>query len=478
MTLFRTSIFAALALLTGCAVPPRPHDPNLTATAPLAGVAARPSDWPDLQWWRRYHDEQLDGLETRALSGAPTLAVARARFDQAVRAVDVAKADDGLDIAANAQVTRQRLSENGLIPPKFLGFTWYNQGDLNLSFKYDFDFWGRHGHEVAAATDRARAAAAERESAAIMVTSAVADTYFNWQATQARLAVARELASLQEHARSIAAARARQEIDPLDVVLQSDAQLAGAREQVAALSGTAEIQRAALAALLGSSPAELDLVPRALPQAMTDLPTDAGLDLVARRADISASRWRVEAALRDADVARDAFYPDISLSAMLGLQSIDLGKLLSPGSRVMSIGPALHLPLFDKGLHARFGVSQAALQAAVADYDAAVVDAAHDVATQALTLHQVQARQHEHAAALRAAENFRNSARAREQRGVTDARPALAANAELQRQRDAEIQLDVAALSAEVALTKALGGGYRIDTSKNNSNAASGATSQ
>jgi multidrug efflux system outer membrane protein len=117
------------------------------------------------------------------------------------------------------------------------------------------------------------------------------------------------------------------------------------------------------------------------------------------------------------------------------------------------------------------------LQTAVADYNAAVVDAARDVAAQALTLHQVQARQHEHAAALLAAENFRNSARAREQRGVTDARPTLAANAELERQRDAEIQLDVAALSAEVALTKALGGGYRIDTS-NNSNAAPGATAQ
>lgn len=478
LALSRMTLVAALVALGGCAIPPRPQTPALPASAPLAGVPSKQGDWPDAQWWHRYHDDQLDALESRALSGAPTLAVAHARFDQALRAVDVAKAEGGLTTTANAQVTRQRLSENGLIPPEFLGFTWYSEGDLGLSFKYDFDFWGRHGHEIAAATDRARAAAAERESAAIMVTSAVADAYLGWQATQARLDVARELVKLQERGRAISAARAHQEIDPLDIVLQSDAQLAGAREQVAALSGTAEIQRAALAALLGIAPAELDLKPRALPQVATDLPADAGLDLVGRRADISASRWRVEAALRDVDVARDAFYPDISLSAMLGLQSIDLGKLLSPSSRVMSIGPALHLPLFDKGLHARFGVSQAALQAAVADYDAAVVDAARDVATQALTLHQIQARQHEHAAALLAAENFRNSARAREQRGVTDARPTLAANAELQRQRDAEIQLDVAALAAEVALTKALGGGFSARASDNDSNAVSGATSQ
>jgi multidrug efflux system outer membrane protein len=474
----RILLIAAGALLAGCAIPPRPQAPALATAAPLAGVpAGTQQPWPEASWWQRYHDDQLDALETRALTGAPTLAVAHARFDQAVRAIDVAKAEGGLSTAANAQVTRQRLSDNGLIPPKFLGFTWYGEGDLGLSFKYDFDFWGRHGHEVAAATNRARATAAEQESAAIMVTSAVADTYFGWQATQARLGVARELVSLQERARAIAAARAHQEIDPLDVVLQSDAQLAGAREQTAALAGTAEIQCAALAALLGVAPADLELKPHPLPPIAMDLPADAGLDLVAHRADISASRWRVEAALRDADVARDAFYPDISISALLGLQSIDLGKLLSPGSRVLSIGPALHLPLFDKGLHARFGVSQAALQAAVADYNAVVIDAARDAAAQALTLHQVQARQHEHGAALAAAESFRNTARAREQRGVTDARPALAANAELDRQRDAEIQLDSAALSAEIALTRALGGGYRADPT-NNSNAVSGATAQ
>jgi multidrug efflux system outer membrane protein len=472
-------IICGVAVLAGCAIPPRPQAPKLTATAPLAGVSeTNTANWPDHDWWRRYRDDQLDELEARALTSAPTLAVARARFEHALRAVDVAAAEGGFNVGANAQLTRQRLSENGLIPPKFLGFTWYNQGDLGLSFKYDFDFWGRHGAAVAAATDRTRAAAAEREAAAIMVTSAVADAYFGWQATQARLALARELVNLQERAHAIAAARARQEIDPLDVVLQSDAQLAGAREQVAALAGTAEIQRAALAALLGIAPADLPpLQAHALPSASAGLPTDAGLDLIARRADVSASRWRAEAALRDVDVARAAFYPDISLSAMLGLQSIDLGKLFSAGSRVMSIGPALHLPIFDKSLHARFGVSQAALQAAVADYNAALVDAARDVAAQALTLSQVQARLHEHAAQIVAAENFRKSAQARETRGIADARPTLAASAEVQRQRDAEIQLDAAALSAEIALTKALGGGFHVNA-PNNANATSGATSQ
>jgi multidrug efflux system outer membrane protein len=479
--MFRPSLaLISVALLAGCAIPPRPQAPNLPATAPLAGVPTDAGAWPEPNWWQRYHDDQLDALESHALAGAPTLAVARARFEQALRATDIAKAEGGLDIDANAQLQRQRLSENGLIPPKFLGFTWYGQGDLNLSFKYDFDFWGRHGAAVAAATDRARAAAAERESAAIMVTSAVADTYFAWQASQARLALARDLVDVQTHAQAIAAARARREIDSPDLVLQSAAQVAAAREQVAAISGSAQIQRAALAALLGTAPAELlPLAARELPAAANNLPDNASLDLISRRADVTASRWRVEAALRDADVARDAFYPDISLSALLGLQSIDLDKLFSPGSRVLAIGPALHLPIFDHGrLQARFGASQAALNAAVADYNAAVLEAARDVAVQALTLQQVQARRREHAAQIAAVEDFRKSAQARETRGVTDARPTLAATAEVQRQRDAELQLDVAALSAEIALTKALGGGYHNTDTTTDTKLTSGATAQ
>jgi len=474
------SIVIAFALLAGCAIPPRPQPPQLTSVALLAGVPGNSDSWPNDNWWQRYHDAQLDTLETRALAGAPTLAIARARFEQATRAVDIAKAESGLDVSANAQLQRQRLSENGLIPPKFLGFTWYGEGDLGLSFKYDFDFWGRHGAEVAASLDRARAAAAERDSATAMITAAVADTYFGWQADQARLASARELVAVQERIHSIAAARARQGVDSNDIVLQSDAQLASAREQVANIAGAAQLQRAALAALLGIAPKDLpELQPHELPSVATSLPADAGLDLVSRRADVAASRWRVEAALRDVDIARDAFYPDISLSALLGLQSIDLGKLLSPGSRVLSIGPALHLPIFDNGrLHARFGASQAALRAAVADYDAAVVDAAREAAMRALTLQQVQGRQHEHAAQLAADDSLRKSAQSREARGVTDARPTLAASAELQRERDAAIQLDAAALSAEIALTKALGGGYRMTTPDTNDSNVSGATSR
>lgn len=452
------------ALLAGCAIPSRPQPPQLTSIAPLAGIAGQSGAvWPDSHWWMRYNDTQLDDLQARALTGSPTLAVAKARLQQATRAVDIARANAGARIQGSAQVQRERLSEHGLIPSEFLGFKWYSQGDLGAQFSYDFDFWGSHGADIAAGVDRARAAAAERDAAASMLAAAVADTYFGWQANQTRLMIAHQLVDIRRQVQSIAAARVRQGVDAPDTLQQADGLLADAREQAASIAGAARIQHAALAALLGVAPAQLPkLQSRPLPSASAALPADAGLDLVARRADVSASRWRVEAALRDIDVARAAFYPDLSLAAMAGLSSIDLGKLLSPASAIFATGPALHLPIFDSGrLRARFGVSRAQLAAAVADYNAGVVQAANQVATQALTLQQVQARRHERGAQVTAATELLASAQARAKRGLTDAQPVLTANANLVRQRDADAQLASAALSAEIALTQALGGGYR-----------------
>ena len=460
------SIAATCALLGACHVPPRPSAPDLTKNAPLTGVpTTENATWPNRDWWTRYGDDDLNAIESMALAKAPDLAVAQARFAEAERAVDIAKVAGGASVEGNAQVQRERLSENGLIPPKFLGFTWYTESDVGVQFKYDFDFWGSHRAEIDASVDRVRAAAAERQTASTMISAAIADSYFGWQLDMAHIGFSDESMQLEQKIRSIANSRVQRGLDQDDVLHQADAELAAMREDVATYRWAAQMRREAIAALIGVAPSELpEFHAHALPAITGALPANAGLDLIARRADVEASRWRVEAALKDIDLARAAFYPDVSIAAMIGLSSVDLGKLFRAGSRVVDAGPALHLPIFESGrLQARFGQSQAALDSAIADYDKAVVDAAHDAANQALTLAQVQARRTERAGQVSAAERLYQSSLARGRRGLTDARPEYLASIELIRQHDADTQLVAAGLSAEIALTKALGGGYVAD---------------
>ncbi|HWJ34706.1 MAG TPA: efflux transporter outer membrane subunit [Steroidobacteraceae bacterium] len=466
----RAVILAALWLgATGCAgLPPKATPVKLPSDAPLSDLAADGGAWPAPDWWKRYQDPTLDGLIDMALASSPTLANAHARFDNARQSVRIAGAAAGAHVEATGDAGRQRLSDNGLFPPRLLGFNWYDQYDLGLQASYTFDWWGKQKDSVEAAMDEAHAAEADRSAAALMLASSVADTYFGWQADQNRLVLAREHEATVASERGVTTARIRAQLDSADEIFRADSGLAAVREQIAALEGSARLRVVALAALVGRSAAELPaLTEKPLPALGSGLPDDVKIDLIARRADLTASRWRVEAAEKNREAARAEFFPDVSINALIGVQSIDVGKLLEYGSRVPSATAAIHLPIFDAGrLKARYGASQAAIDVAVAGYQDTLVSAARDVATQATTRVQIAAQRAQRLIELDAAQRLKASAAARVRQGLTDPRAELTATESWIEQRDALLQLDAAALSADIGLQRALGGGYERNETK------------
>ena len=457
----------SLAFVVGCANVPTPHPrATLRAQAPLAGLdVPAQGDWPQTQWWRAYGDDQLDELMARAMQHAPDLVVAETRVNEARRSVRLVMAQSGLTVNGQAQIARQRLSEHSLIPSRFLGFNWYNQADLGAQLQYDFDWWGKQRAAIESAVDQAHATEAERSAAALTLQYAVADTYFAWQADTARATLAMHAVQTQQRLEGIARLRVAQGVDLPDTTLTASVQVATAREGQVALAGSAQIRHAVLAALLGVAPGELPLLqPRPLPRVKAQLPEHASLDLLARRPDIAADLWLVQAALKQTDVARAQFYPDVSISAMAGLSSIDLGSLLDSGSRVFAVTPALHLPIFSGGrLRANYRVAQARVDQAIAQYNAAVASAARDVATQALGARQIAARIQQQRSQVEADTRLVSTAHARKLQGVRDGREALAAQAMLLQQQDAMLQLEAQAVATDLNLIKALGGGYRFE---------------
>jgi len=472
------SVALALAssIVVGCAsLKPIPASTMLRA-APLEGTSLpQGGKWPVVAWWERYQDPTLDKLVETALADNPTLAAAQSRFNSAREAVRVTAAAAGAHVEASAQGSRQRLSDNGLFKPSFLGFNWYNLTDLGLSASYTFDWWGKERASVEAATSEARAAAADRAAAALVLAGAVVDTYFGWQADQARLALSQQRIDALTRVVSIADERQHAELDSPDVSAQANADLAAARGQQAALSGSAQLRVVALAALTGHSVAQLPpLEARPLPSLPAALPDGVGLDLLSRRPDIAASRARVESAQRRRHVAAAQFYPDLSIHALAGLQSIDLGHLLEAGSADPQVGIAIHLPLFDNGeRRAQLRIADSGIDAAVAAYNDTVIGAAREVAEDLVAATQAASQRTQQLAQLDAATQLERSAAARVRQGVTDLRAHLGAQSMLLMQRDALVQLDAAALSADSALQRALGGGF--DDSPNNNRGLSDA---
>jgi multidrug efflux system outer membrane protein len=471
----RLPLSCAALLLTACAGLPPAMPPLVLpagaplATAPPAGASAGSSDdaagWPAREWWHGFDDATLDALIAQALATSPDVAAAEARFAAARAARDATTGGSGLQLGASGTAARQRLSDNGLFPPALLGFNWYNQFDLGLTASYSFDWWGRHRAEIAASLSAERAAQAERAAAGLALASSVAEVYYGWQSDSARVALAQQRVAGATRQLEIVTARASANIQNPDDVQRAQLNQLAARDHLHEGEASAQLRLITLAALVGCAPAQLPaLAVRALPQLHAGLPANATIDLLARRPEIAAERWRIEAAASNLEAARAGFMPDISLRGLLGLSSLELGKLLEAGSAVPSATAAIHLPLFDGGtLRAGFRHSQASLDEAIAAYRGGILAAARELNTQLATRESLARQDALRGEQLAAAAAVQASATLRVTRGITDARAQLEASDQWLALREAQLLTQYARLSAELALIRALGGGYQME---------------
>lgn len=461
-------------LLTACAPSIRPPTFTPREQVPLAGLPTGQAGWPQAQWWKQYRDPQLDRLMQMAQGHATTLDQALARYHSASRQVDSERAKLGPTVGAamGGGIGYGRNRVDGL--PASLGRDSYSNastsagGIVGLTARWDLDLWGKQKAAVAQAVGLTRAAEAEQAVTANALQYQIASSYYDWQTQQSRLALSRQSEQLASHLLQLAQSRVNAGIaDPRDIDT-STAQLAQLRQASAGIDGQARLDLVALAAILGVDPAQLDwLQPRPLPEPDTRLPADARIGLIARRPDIAAARWQIEASSRQIDQARAAFYPDVSLSALGAYLSSDpsFGSGLRLHGPFGGIGPSITLPIFESGrLKAAFAGSQAALDSAIADYNNTVVQAAHDVAQRVLGMQQQQAEQLQQQARIEA---IAHSGRRLDQmfhQGIADQRPLLDNQLQIQQLQDAELQLHGQLLDSQLGLIHALGGGYHATT--------------
>jgi len=195
-----------------------------------------------------------------------------------------------------------------------------------------------------------------------------------------------------------------------------------------------------------------------------ELPAAVPADLVGRRADITAARWRIEAATGAVNSAKAQFYPNINLTAFVGLSSIGFGQFLKTDSAQLGAGPAIRLPIFDAGrLRAGLRGKTAELDAAIESYNNAVIEAVHDAADQIGSLRSVGVQQAEQARAQAAAESAYDLAIQRYRAGLSTYLTVLNAESTVLAQRRQAADLEARALEAQIALIRALGGGYARD---------------
>jgi NodT family efflux transporter outer membrane factor (OMF) lipoprotein len=459
----RLAALAASLVLAGCAsfsgIEPHaamrsPESVGLDANG--TGPAFRAAD----DWWRAFGDDQLDALMTQALQGNPSLKIAQARLARAQAMSEAARANTLPQVNGSLNVTRQHFTKNGLYPPPIAGAT-VNTGDLGLQGSWELDFFGKNAAALQAAVGATRAAEADAQAARVLLTTNVARAYLQLARTNDQLAVAQRTLEQRQQSLQLVSDRVRAGLDTNLELRQSEGSLPETRQQIEALREQATIAEHALAALTGAGNRDVVAKQPSLARLKAmPVPTQLPSDLLGERADIVAARWRVEAATQNVRSAKAQFYPSINIAGLVGLSSFGLGKLLDMGSTQWSLGPAIHLPIFDAGrLRANLRGNTADLDAAIESYNASVLDAIRDTADQLASAQSIARQQAEQASAQQAAEAAYDIALQRYKAGLGTYLNVLSAETGVLAQRRLAVDLAARALDTQVGLVRALGGG-------------------
>ncbi|HEY4973345.1 MAG TPA: TolC family protein [Steroidobacteraceae bacterium] len=445
-------------LVTGCAVGPSYHRPQLT---PVVAHNLNPQQFtpaaPAAEWWQQIDDPELASLEQRALAGDLDLQVALQRVRAARAVFRGTELDYAPHIPLDAAYTHSKEQQPGFTNDR-VDVQSYSVG---FDASWELDLFGRTRRATQAASADLGAQAANLEQTRVIVAAEVARNYFELRGTQRQLAVAHDNIDNQREALRLTQVRFDAgRVTELDV----DSALARLKTTEATLP-LLEAQEQSygyrLAVLLGANPGDLDaeLVTAPVRAWSAPLPIGDVTTLLRHRPDVQLAERNVAAATARVGVATADLFPRVGLTGFIGFLTGDSVQLGHANSRAWSIGPTVSWAALDFGsAQARVRASKAEAAGAFASYRQAVLLALEDFENACLNYGKQQARL---ASVVEQADASRRAARLAEiqyREGGTNFLVLLDAQRTLLQAEDAVAQAETGVNTGAVAVYKALGG--------------------
>ncbi|MDM0045211.1 efflux transporter outer membrane subunit [Variovorax dokdonensis] len=458
------ALFAAL-VLAGCATPP-PIDLQLDTPAqykesvkPTSDRAGAPGDLApaqdSAQWWTVFQDPQLEALVARAADRNTDVQQAAARLAQAralAREVDSARAPQ---VGLNASAAR------GAGIDKAQGARPASLFSAGLGASWELDLFGRLAGASRAASLDARSREMLLQSTRLAVQSETAQLYLAVRALDDEARIVRETVDAYRDTLDLTERRQRAgDVGDLDVERVRTELAATESDALAVQRQRAQVEHA-LAVVLGELPTNFSLDSTAWRTALPKIPAGLPSEMLARRPDVQAAQWRVQAAQERIGVAQAAWFPAIALTADGGYASTDLGELLKWSARSWGVGALFSLPLFDGGRReAGVQSANAEFDGAMAEYRAQVLGAFKDVEDQLSALRLLAQQSRVQAQAVDSARRATRLSDVRYREGAISQIDLLdTRRSELRNSRQA-LLIKAQQYQATVALVRALGGGW------------------
>ena len=434
-------------------------------------------------WWTLFNDPVLTSLITRAISSNQEVRIAETRIREARAQRRMIGADRFPTVDSSAAYTHSQVGQNALMGEFGQSLSQNNvsqelyQLEANQDLyqagfdaKWELDFFGGKRRAAEEADAALAATVEEKRDVLVSLLAEVSRNYLELRGAQQRLIVARDNRALQEKTIDMLQERFRLGFGGELAVKQAQAQLALSLSQIPLLEAATQESINQLALLLGQRPDILapELSGQGhLPAAPPRIPVGLPSELLRQRPDIRGAERQLAAATADVGVATADLFPHFSLTAFLGFESPNLSDLVTSGSRLWSVGPAVNWNVFDAG-KARAGVeaSDSRRERAQIVYEKTVLNALVEVENAMVALSHEQESGKNLQTSVAAGRRALDISKSQYELGLVDFVTVLQTEISLFQSQDQLVQSEQRVSLDTVALFKALGGGWRIEDKK------------
>ncbi len=457
----------SLCMLLGACSTGVPNDNNPVIVPPAwqsaHGISRALSNQ---QWWQQFGSPELDQLIAQAQTGSYDLAAAVARVQQAHASTVIAGAPLMPEIKWDASGNRQKLLRGK-------GYSQLDATDddkavdyveANLTASYEVDFWGGKAAARDSAEQALKASEYDRDTVELTLLSSVANSYVQTLALNEQLRIAR--LNLNNAQRVLNVVQTRHDAGSATALelAQQKSLVAAQQRQLPLMAQQAQDARITLAVLLGKPVSTLAASDTPFSRlSWPDIGSGVPSELLTRRPDIASAEAKLAAARADVSVARAAMLPSLTLSASLGSGADRLSDVLR--SPFYNLTAGLAGPIFNNGrLSAERDKATARQQELLQTYRASIISAFGDVEKALNSTSGLDQQRQWQDQELEQAQRAFDIAESRYKAGAEMLLTVLETQRVLYAAQDQHVQLRMARLQASIALYKALGGGWNIQS--------------
>jgi multidrug efflux system outer membrane protein len=454
----------AMGALGGCLLGPDYRRPDIPTPATYRFDTAGSAEVVNTAWWEQFQDPVLNDLIASALADNWDVKIAAARVDQFLGQFVTTRSGLFPQVSAGFDASRQRLSQDGPTRlPAGVG-PEINDFQASLSAAWEIDLFGKLRRETESARASLLASEEGRRATILSLVASVASSYINLRDLDQQLAIAK--ATTASRADSVKVFQARfsgGDVSQMELA-QSQSEYEASLATIPQIEMQIAQQEDALSVLLGRNPGPIlrgrELTELTVPEVPMGLPSD----LLERRPDLLQAEQNLVAANALIGAARALYFPSISLTGLLGTESIQFSRLFSGPARMWSFAGSVSVPIFTAGsISGQVKQAEAQQQQALLQYQQSIQVAFQEVADALIALQKsreqlvIQGRQVE---ALR---TYSRLARLRYEGGYTSYIEVLDAERSLFDAQLSYTQTNGAVFNSLIGLYKAMGGGWVVE---------------